>query len=315
MNTRQKIVNTVLGPIPMEKLGVTLMHEHIIWDSNGADKDTKDMYTVEEVVETILPHLLKLKEAGCDTLVEATPAGAGRDVVVLKLCSERSGINIITNSGAWDAATPGELVPEEIKAKDVDEIVEIWVNEFNEGIDDTGIKPGFIKMTLPDRVEISQAHEKLLRAAIRTSNKTGLPVQCHIASPIKLARGMEIVEEEGLPLDKFIWVHADFAGDLDKVVEMARKGIWVELDALARVKNYEWYIPALKRLLEEDLIDRVLISQDAGTYYVGEKEYDIFPYDKVFREFIPLCREAGIPKEVFDQIFITNPAKFLGIEE
>ena len=143
------MINTVLGPISEDELGVTLMHEHIVVNILGAENSLKKSYTIEEVVEYVLPYLLEAKEKGCQTIVEATPLGLGRDLEVLVECSRRSGINIITCTGAWDGSNvQGLSVPKNIQEMIIDEIADLWSKEFEEGIDNTGIKPGFIKLAL-----------------------------------------------------------------------------------------------------------------------------------------------------------------------
>ena len=47
-------VNTVRGPVPLDKLGTTLMHEHVLVDFIGADKVSRERYNVEEVFKVAL---------------------------------------------------------------------------------------------------------------------------------------------------------------------------------------------------------------------------------------------------------------------
>ncbi|NHJ33148.1 MAG: phosphotriesterase, partial [Asgard group archaeon] len=202
------MINTVLGAISKDDLGVTLMHEHILVDLNGINM-IKKTYTTEEVVDCVLPFLIDVKKKGCSTIVEATPNGLGRDLDVLIQCAKKSGLNIITCTGAWDGFNVrGKCVPNELKEKTIDEIASIWIKEFNEGIDETGIKPGFIKMALGDEGEVFPLQEKLLRAATKTSIETGLRIQCHVWNEPSAKRTFDILKEENLPFDNFIWVHA-----------------------------------------------------------------------------------------------------------
>jgi phosphotriesterase-related protein len=204
------MIHTVLGDIAAEKLGITLMHEHIFWDWNGADRISE--YNFDEVVDAILPHLLELKSFGCQTLVEATPYGAGRNIEILKRCSEKSGINIITNTGAWDGGDiPGKFVCEFVKNSTIEDISSFWASEYLNGIDSTKTKPGFVKIALGDTGEITELQKKLLRAAAQTSKLTNMPLQCHTFIADSALRAVQIIEEENLPNDKFIWVHADGA--------------------------------------------------------------------------------------------------------
>ncbi len=135
------MIRTVLGEIQPAELGITLMHEHIIWDWNGAEKNGRVPYSKKEIVDTMVPYLIELKRLGCQTLVEATTYGAGRDVDVLKACAMRTGLHIITNCGAWDGGKyRGKFIPDEIKNMDANKIAEAWVQEFQAGIDGTGIR-------------------------------------------------------------------------------------------------------------------------------------------------------------------------------
>jgi phosphotriesterase-related protein len=311
------MIHTVLGEIAPAELGITLMHEHIIWDWNGAEKNRRDLYNIKEIVDTMEPYLLELKRLGCKTLVEATTYGAGRDVEVLKACSKRTGLNIITNCGAWDGGKHrGKFVPDEIKNKDIDDIAKIWIQEYNGGIEGTDIRPGFIKLALGDENFISELQEKMLRAASRTSLILGLPIECHIGSSASAVRAVEIIEEENLPFNKFIWLHIDWSNDYPTIVKLAKKGIWVEIDAISAFPEpYEVQSNLLERLIEDNLLGQILISQDAGCYEVGEvKDTKLRSYNNIFTKFIPICKSNGISESVMNKILIDNPAKILNID-
>lgn len=308
------MIHTVLGSVEPDSLGLTLMHEHIIWDYDGTKEDRRSLYSPEEVAGHVLPYLLQLRSAGCQTLVEASTPGAGRDVRVLRLCAEGSGLNIITNTGAWDGGRfSGKLVPQYVRELDADGIAGRWADECEHGIDGTGIRPGFIKLALGDEGTLSDLQTKMLRAAARASKRTGLAVQCHVCPPDAAARAMSVMKEEQLAPARFIWVHADSAQDVEPVLTAARSGVWVELDCLARAPGFEWYVDALRRLEDEGLINRVLLSQDAGTYYVGmsSDEYEFFPYDRLFREFVPYCLSRGVSEAALHAILSSNPARVL----
>jgi len=95
---------TVLGPIAPERLGRTLIHEHVMVDFIGADAIRPGRYDPEEVFLKALPHLHQVKSAGCDTLVDCTPAYIGRDAGLLRRLSQASGLQIVTNTGLYGAA-------------------------------------------------------------------------------------------------------------------------------------------------------------------------------------------------------------------
>ena len=57
-------VMTVLGPVAADRLGRTLMHEHVMVDFVGADKIRPGRYNPDEVFAEALPRLEELKAAG-----------------------------------------------------------------------------------------------------------------------------------------------------------------------------------------------------------------------------------------------------------
>lgn len=306
------MINSVLGKIDEKNLGVTLMHEHITWDSSGAESTNE--YSIEEVVDTMLPYLLELKNSGCNTFVDATTLGSGRDLKILVECSKRSGLNILTNVGTWDGSDhEGKFVPNELKGKSIEQLAEIWTEQFLNGIEGTDIKPAYIKIALGDTGVITEFQEKILRAAARTSIRTNLPIQCHTIPAKSAVQAVSIVEEENLLMNKFIWVHADVEKNTEIILKLAKKGIWLEFDFIGREKEFSWQIEALKYATKNNLLDRVLLSQDAGAFYFGKKndKDSILPYSRLFKEFIPQCIDNGISNESFHKLLVENPLKVL----
>ncbi|MBK5112077.1 MAG: hypothetical protein JJE41_00500 [Candidatus Heimdallarchaeota archaeon] len=313
------MINTVSGPISEDELGVTLMHEHILVDLIGINM-VKKTYTTDEVVDFVLPFLIDVKNKGCSTIVEATPNGLGRDLDVLKECAKKSGLNIITCTGAWDGfSVRGKTVPNDIKEKTIDDIASIWIKEFREGIDGTDIKPGFIKMALGDEGEVFPLQEKLLRAAIKTSKETGLRIQCHVWNEPSVNRTFEILEEEKLSFDNFIWVHADTKMNIPLILEVAKKGMWIEFDGIAGAENFEKYPPGIKKLLEENLIDQLLFGQDSGSFKIKEnkeenKDQNMRPYATFFDTFVPYCVKEGIDQELITKVITENSKRVLTLK-
>ncbi len=310
------MINTVLGPIEEKSLGATLMHEHIIVNQIGADFIQKT-YTTKEVVDFVLPYLIDLKKKGCSTIVEATPGGFGRDLEVLAQCAKQSGLNILTCTGFWDGGDGrGITVPEDIRNKSIDEIASVWIAESENGIENTGIKPGFIKTALGDEGQILPLQEKLLRAAIRTSLHTGLRIQCHGWVAEVMPRIVEILEEEHLPFDHFIWIHADASMDMEKILTYANKGMWIQFDGIACVDSFEQYAPAIKRIIDENLLNHLLFGQDSGSFNVKKdkkdnKNQEMRPYATFYDKFIPYCLDNGIDRKVIDQVIIDNTRRAL----
>jgi hypothetical protein len=101
---------SVTGPIHAEQLGTTLPHEHVMVDFVGAERVSRDRYDSDEVFSVVLPHLRDARRLGCQTLVECTPAWIGRDPALLARLAHASGLNILTNTGYYGAAS-GKFIP------------------------------------------------------------------------------------------------------------------------------------------------------------------------------------------------------------
>jgi hypothetical protein len=137
---RQQQAVTV-GPIAPERLGRTLIHEHIMVDFIGADATGPGRYDPEEVFLKALPHLRQVKSAGCDTLVDCTPAYIGRDAGLLRRLSQASGLQLVTNTGLYGAAQ-NKYVPRFAYAETAQQLAARWVKEFEDGIPPSGVRPG-----------------------------------------------------------------------------------------------------------------------------------------------------------------------------
>ena len=94
---------TVNGAIRPQQMGKTLIHEHLLVDFIGADKISHDRWNREEVLKVVWPYLLEVKKQGVKTFLDCTPAFLGRDVHLLQLAAQKSGLQILTNTGYYGA--------------------------------------------------------------------------------------------------------------------------------------------------------------------------------------------------------------------
>ncbi len=299
-------VETVNGRIPSEGMGLTLIHEHILVDFIGADQTGYDRWDRDSVTKIVLPFLMEIKERGVKTLMECTPSYLGRDPILLKRLSDLSGIQILTNTGYYGAVDE-KYLPEHAFTESSDQLAKRWIDEFVNGIEDTGIKPGFIKISVND-APLSAMDEKLVRAAAKTHLKTGLVIASHTGPWKPAAEEIKILQQEGVDPSAFIWVHAQGEEDFNRYKEAAEIGVWISLDAVA------WDIPGhVKRLLfakQNNLLERILISHDAGWYRPGELNGGEFRgYTLLFDELIPALKSNGFSQSDLDLLLIDNPKK------
>lgn len=303
---KDTIIMTVNGPVPVEEMGITLTHEHILVDFIGADSINESRWDKSKVAEAILPFLRQIKSLGCKTLIECTPAFLGRDPVLLKSISSSSGINIITNTGYYGAGN-NKYIPAFVYNETSDQIASRWIKEWENGIDGTGVRPGFIKIGVGSET-MSELHKKIVIAAARTHLKTGLVIASHTGPSIPAFEQIDILRAEGVSPEAFVWVHAQSEKDLTKHIEAAKMGSWVSLDGLDE-NNLEDYVKMIKNMKENDLLGKVLLSHDSGWYRPGEENGGkIKGYSVIFERLIPLLVKEGFSSTDIQKLLVSNPS-------
>ena len=302
------MIITVTGPIENSQLGRAAAHEHVMVDFHAPDQLPRG-YNADEVVSVIEPHLVKLRDSGCQGFVDCTPIWLGRDPQVLRELSLRTGMKILTNTGWYQAP----MIPPQAYALTAEEIAAQWIAEAQGGIGDTGIRPGFIKIAL-NSGRLIEVQIKILRAAILASKATGLAIVSHTVGSEAVLEAVSVMEREQFSLERFIWAHADAGDGREAQLELARKGVWLSLDGIG--DRHDAHVSELCSLIEAGYADKVLISQDSGWYNVGEPQGGrVRPYHTLFTEFIPYAVEHGIGSGVLDRIVTENVAQALRVRE
>jgi len=305
-------IMTVLGPISAAEMGTTLAHEHILVDFIGADSTGYHRWEKEAVIDKALPFLEALQAKGCQTFMECTPAYLGRDPELMKSISEKTGINILTNTGFYGArnnifipSAALEMSPEELAAQ--------WIDEFYNGIEGTGVRPGFIKMAVDRNDSLMPMHKTLIQAAALAHTETGLVIMSHTGPDKPAFDQLGILAEYGVAPEAFIWTHAQ-AGTLDGWIKAARMGAWVSLDNVNE-KRIQEYVKNLSALKSAGLLNQVLLSHDSGWYRVGEEDGGLYNgYTTIFTALIPALLQNGFDEEDIEGLLYQNPARAFAIQ-
>lgn len=310
-SSNEKII-TVSGEINSSDLGSTLIHEHVLVDFIGADKIQPSRWNHDQVIDKVLPYLLEAKQRGIQSIVECTPAYLGRDVMLLQKLSSLSKIIFLTNTGYYGASN-NKYLPAFAIGESSGQLAERWVKEFNEGIDGTGIKPGFIKIGV-NPVTLSDLHQKLIRAAAQTHLETGLTICSHTGPPIPAFEQIDILKKEGVSPEAFVWVHASSTDEND-FVKAAKMGAWISLDGINN-GNLDKNAALIKLLKSNNLLHKVLISHDAGWYKPGEQNGGEFTnFNTIPDRFIPLLMTKGFSEPDINQLLVKNPANVFTIKK
>ena len=308
---RKSKVMTVTGLIDASAMRNTLAHEHILVDFIGAEEVNPPRWDREEVIKKVLPYLEEAKQSGCHTLVDCTPNYLGRDVVLLKQLSEKTGLLIVTNTGYY-GGSDNKFLPPHTFSETPEVLAKRWIQEWQQGIDGTPVKPGFMKISV-NPSHLSDVSLKLIRAAALAHRKTGLTIASHTGPAIPAFEQIEVLKSNKVHPNAFIWVHAQNEADNDQYVKAAREGAWVSLDGLSD-DNLQDYAQKLAHLKKEKCLHRVLLSHDAGWYDPGKPGGgDFRGYTVLFRKFIPLLEQEGFVEADVLQLIRTNAANAFSI--
>jgi len=307
---KQQIM-TVEGPIDREVAGTFLPHEHMMVDFIGASEVSRDRYDQQQVFETVLPYLQQAKNLGVTVVAECTPAYLGRDVELLNRLAKASGVKLITNTGYYGAGDD-KYVPDHAYEETADQLARRWIREWVEGIEDTGIRPGFIKIGV-DAGRLSEIDKKLVVAAAKTHLATGLTIAAHTGDGTAALDELATLAENGVDASAFIWVHAQIETDTDIHRRAGEKGAWVEFDGLGP-RSVDRHVALVQDMGKRGLLDRVLVSHDAGWYNVGEPRGGTFRmFDTLFEKAIPAMEQAGITDRQILQLTHNNPVAAFSI--
>lgn len=309
------VVRTVRGDVPAQSLGPMLPHEHLFVDLRGPFVPGYAEAEPEKVVAVVRPYLAALEAAGGTALVDCAPVGVGRNVTVLRRLAQSTSVHIIAPTGTYREG----FIPAAIADLDVEALAALWVDELTRGMEGTDSRAGFIKLAMSDHGP-TDIEVRNLQAAALASRQTGAVIASHTIGGAVARREMDILEQAGHDLRRFIWVHAHTEPDTAVQVEAARRGAWIEFDAIG-AENWHPQAALLQATLAfiaAGYADHLLLSHDAGWYDCSQPDGVPRPdgfrgYTALFEQFVPALRAHSVPEQIIYQITVTNPARAFSI--
>jgi len=318
-------VNTVLGPIDGNEMGVTLMHEHIINIEWNFARAFPGFYDRERVVEMFCEEMETLKPYGVKTFVDPTPITLGRDVELMRRCSERSGINIIACTGVyWQEA------PFFHKGVEADVLAELMIREIEHGMEGSDSKPGFIKCASQLDPGETENNQNMLRAAAAASKATGLPIYTHTNPGSEMGRYQKrIFDEEGIAPEKIAYGHTFSGCHGEYVRDLMRDGSFAACDQIAFVGNsMEHLADLLAELFRSDWRRQIFLSCDASLHSdfgltlsrkLRDRDRNSLVLrnvrrDRLFETLLPALRERGVSEQILAEVLIDNPRRYFSGE-
>lgn len=295
---------TTHGPLEQKAVGMILPHEHIFVDLGPIEAESYRHAQADAVTEVMLPYLLAAKGAGVTALVECTPVGVGRRVDLVAAVAAAADLPVVVATGvyrepwapAWThAASEGELTA--------------WmVRELSEGVDDTGVRAAWIKLSAGDD-GMTATEAKILRAAAGAGKATNAVIGSHTIRGRVVRDQLDTLEAAGYRADRFIWIHTQAEPDFALHLEMARRGAWLEYDAIGSdAFSDEWFIEHIQRLLDAGFGAQLLLSHDRGWYDPSKPGGGTqLPFTYLCEVFRPKLRTSGVDDATIDQLTVANP--------
>jgi len=306
---QQNVIQTISGSLPPSLAGFMLPHEHLFSNFGVGIKDTH-IYDEVKLFKQVIPYLKQLKAYGCDTIVDCTTAYFGRRVDILLELYKQTGVHIVTNTGYYGAAND-RYIPDHAYKDSAEEIAKVWIDEFENGIEDTNVKPGFIKLAV-DSDGFSAIDQKLFEAGIEAHINTGLTLAVHTSSNAEAAFAqIKLLKSNNVKPGAWIWTHADKVDDPNTLVDAAREGSWISLDGIRDEASQQQHLQYLNILRDADALHRVLLSHDGNGFPSGKS---IRPFHTLFTAFIPLLLKHGYTREEVDMLTRTNPHQAFTIQ-
>jgi phosphotriesterase-related protein len=316
------VVESVTGPISVEQLGKTLIHEHFVFGYPGFQGDvTLGGFNENEALETAIAAAKQMMSFGIQTVVDPTPNECGRNPLFLKKVSEATGLQIICATGYY---YEGEGAPPYFKLRQglgtaEEEIYEMFKVEITEGIAGTGIKPGIIKLA-SSKDEITEYEKMFFRAAARVHQETGIVILTHTQEGTMGPEQAKMLIELGVDPSKIIIGH--MCGNTNPAYhkEVLDQGVRIGFDrfgiqVLVGAPFDQERINTLVSLLNEGYEDQILLSHDSIIVWLGrppvmdEQVSQImgnWQPAHIFENILPVLREKGINETQFDKMLGGN---------
>lgn len=313
----ERHVQTVLGPVSVAELGMTLPHEHLVFGMTGWEYDLAEPPTHGQQFDACRHQVEASFAAGVRTIVEVSPPEMGRNVPMMQEVAKSTGMHIVCCTGLYARRPTAYFL-----RRSADEIAELFVHELTEHIGDTEARAGIIKCAV-DGPNFTAHERTVLEAAAAAQRETDAPLMVHVEPGASLATA-RLLNELGVPGHKAVIAHAESDSDLDVLLEIAGDlGMFVGFDRFGyevTVRN-DVRLALVAALCHLGHEDRILLSHDFPCVLHGrdvnrwagmEDKLTHWGFTYVPQEVLPGLRELAVTDAQIEQMTITNPAMLLG---
>ncbi|MBA2747186.1 MAG: hypothetical protein H0U45_00255 [Tatlockia sp.] len=314
-----RFIRTILGDISPDQLGVTDCHNHLFIRDGRAVERYPDFLL--DNYDYIRKDIDEFHHLGGEAVVEMSPIDWGRDIDSLLRLADETGLKIISATGFHKLAYY-QPTYHWVYSYDEDIILQLILDELQEGIDSNNYsgpvikrsraKAGVIKVGTQTG-EFSEIEKKIMRAAARAHSITGAPILTHTDEGALALEQVKFLTEAGVPAHCIGLSHMDRRLDFKYHQEVASTGVFLEYDALTRIKDnfHQTTLDLILKMTESGFAGNILLGSDISRQGYW-KSYGGKPgVSFLINDYRRLMQEAGLSVEQVNQFYIDNPRRFL----
>jgi phosphotriesterase-related protein len=326
MEALMPVVNTVLGPVDVNELGETLMHEHVfVTSTEHLDNYGKGAWWDEEFrVADAIRKLSGVAAKGVRTIVDPTVWGLGRYIPrIQRIAAEVPQLNIIVATGIYSF----DELPHQYEHRGPgllfdmpDPMVDDFVRDLTDGIADTGVRAAMLKCVVEQK-GLTPGVERMCRAVAQAHVRTGAPITVHTNSATESGvLALDLFAKEGVDLAKVVVGHAGDSNNLDYLQRLADTGATLGMDrfGLDLYNTTAQRVATIAELCRRGYADRMVLSHDAACfsdYFTDAWDEGVsvaapnWRYDHIHDDVLAALRESGVTDGQIEQMLVFNPRR------
>ena len=296
------------------------MHEHLLvgwpgWEAEGpADRAAR-----RERRARCTNTLQELHALGVRTLLDPCPIDLGRDVDLMAECASASGVRIICATGLYkeNQGAPAYFQFRTHWGDALQEMTDVFVRELTEGIGESGIRAGVIKVATGAN-QITPYETLVLRAAAQAHKATGAPITTHTEDGTMGPQQLDILLGEGVAPEAIVIGHSCGSSHLAYHLSMLDRGAYLGFDrfGLELAHPDRERLAALIGLLGVGFERQIVLSHDTVWCWRGRPPklppglLAEWEPSHVIKRIIPRLRTAGVAEEKIRAMLVDNPRRY-----
>ena len=321
-------IQTVTGPITPEKLGRTLMHEHVLVGYAGWEADwVRPGPSRREMISRAVDKLEEMKSEGITSMIDPCPCDLGRDIELIAEVAQRARFQIVAATGLYYESEGGAAhwkTRAAFGGPQDDAMAELFIRELEQGVGRTGIKPGIIKVASGFDA-ITEYEKSVMRAAAKASVATGAPITTHTDRGTMGPEQQALLTGAGAAPHRIVIGHSCGTSDVEYHERLVAGGSYIGFDrfGLDIIHPDAERVKSLLRLIGRGAGERIVVSHDTVWCWRGEPiaKSLLEEIEKVWtpshftRRIVPRLLDAGATKDDIENLLVHNPRRYFAGEK